>query len=200
MANTNNDFYSHGKLLCGCFYRFGRKSLLFWSWAVTCCMGIIRSFSTNLLMMLTFEFLDAFFGAGVFSAGFILGRLRLSLSHNGPAPAAVPYCRTDSMLGVVNARTPRARQLILRECACGGIATRLSPPPGWFVSKLILLISHAALEFVGPDKRVLAGTVLNLFYSAGQVLLGAVAWLVFDWRWLLRSIYVPGFLCLLLLW
>ncbi|KAJ1531485.1 hypothetical protein ONE63_000160 [Megalurothrips usitatus] len=109
--------------------RFGRKSLLFWSWAVTCCMGIIRSFSTNLMMMLTFEFLDAFFGAGVFSAGFIL-----------------------------------------------------------------------ALEFVGPDKRVLAGTVLNLFYSAGQVLLGVVAWLVFDWRWLLRSIYVPGFLCLLLLW
>ncbi|KAK3925749.1 Organic cation transporter-like protein [Frankliniella fusca] len=109
--------------------RYGRKSLLFWSWAVTCCMGIIRSFSTNLMMMLTFEFLDAFFGAGVFSAGFIL-----------------------------------------------------------------------ALEFVGPDKRVMAGTVLNLFYSAGQVVLGVVAWAVFDWRWMLRSIYVPGFLCLLLLW
>ncbi|KAE8751502.1 hypothetical protein FOCC_FOCC001749 [Frankliniella occidentalis] len=109
--------------------RYGRKSLLFYSWAVTCCMGIIRSFSTNLGMMLTFEFLDAFFGAGVFSAGFIL-----------------------------------------------------------------------ALEFVGPDKRVMAGTVLNLFYSAGQVVLGAVAWAVFDWRWMLRSIYVPGFLCLLLLW
>ena len=109
--------------------RFGRKSLLFWSWGVTCCMGLVRSFSTSLMMMLTFEFLDAFFGAGVFSAGFIL-----------------------------------------------------------------------ALEFVGPDKRVMAGTVLNLFYSAGQVLLGAVAWAVFDWRWLLRSIYIPGFLCLLLLW
>lgn len=47
-------------------------------------MGMIRSFATSLVMMLTFEFLDAFFGAGVFSAGFILGES--TTPGEGPGP------------------------------------------------------------------------------------------------------------------
>lgn len=52
----------------------------------------------------------------------------------------------------------------------------------------------AALEFVGPEQRVLTTTVLSIFYSSGNAVLGGVAYAVQDWRWLLRAVYGGGLL------
>ncbi|KAK3921008.1 Organic cation transporter protein [Frankliniella fusca] len=109
--------------------RFGRKTLLAWAWVLASLSGIVQSFSTSLLMFLLFEFLDSFFEAGVYGAGFLL-----------------------------------------------------------------------ALEFVGPRQRVLTTTVLSMFYSSGNALLGALAWAVRDWRWLLRAVYGGGLVFALPLW
>lgn len=42
-------------------------------------MGMLRSYATNYIMFLVFEFLDPLFNAGLYSASFILGKF--------PAPA-----------------------------------------------------------------------------------------------------------------
>ncbi|XP_052133096.1 organic anion transporter 3-like [Frankliniella occidentalis] len=109
--------------------RFGRKTLLVWSWALASLSGLVQSFSGNFVMFLCFEFLDSFCEAGVYGAGFLL-----------------------------------------------------------------------ALEFVGPRQRVLTTTVLSLFYSSGNAILGALAWAVWDWRWLLRAVYGGGLLFAFPLW
>ncbi|XP_034231093.1 organic cation transporter protein-like isoform X2 [Thrips palmi] len=57
-----------------------------------------------------------------------------------------------------------------------------------------------AMEFVGPKQRVLPTTVLSIFYSSGNAVLGGLAYAVRDWRWLLRAIYGGGLLFALPLW
>ncbi|KAJ1519978.1 hypothetical protein ONE63_004210 [Megalurothrips usitatus] len=57
-----------------------------------------------------------------------------------------------------------------------------------------------ALELVGPQQRVMPTTLLSLFYSSGNAVLGVVAWAVRDWRWLLRAVYGGGLLFALPLW
>lgn len=58
----------------------------------------------------------------------------------------------------------------------------------------------AALELVGPEQRVMTTTVLSFFYSTGNAALGAAAWAVRDWRWLLRVVYGGGLLFAVPIW
>lgn len=109
--------------------RFGRKTLLLWSWILASLSGLVQSFSPNFVMFLVCEFLDSFFESSVYGAGFLL-----------------------------------------------------------------------AIEFVGPDQRVLTSTLVSIFYSSGNMVLGGLAWAVRDWRWLLRAIYGTGLFFALPLW
>lgn len=47
---------------------------------MNCIFGFTRSFSTNYVMMVSLEFLEAGFGAGAYTTAFVLGKL-LPVSH-----------------------------------------------------------------------------------------------------------------------
>lgn len=53
-----------------------------------------------------------------------------------------------------------------------------------------------ALEMVGTDKRVLAGSCIAASFATGQICLAFVAWLLPYWRTLTLVIYVPSILFL----
>ncbi|XP_023170597.2 organic cation transporter protein [Drosophila hydei] len=57
-----------------------------------------------------------------------------------------------------------------------------------------------AIELVGPKRRVAAATIITIFYSIGEALLGVLASQVQNWRWLLRVLYLPAILHVLFLW
>ncbi|XP_063221592.1 organic cation transporter protein-like isoform X4 [Bacillus rossius redtenbacheri] len=56
------------------------------------------------------------------------------------------------------------------------------------------------MELVGPDKRVLAGTVISVFYAVGEALLGALAMWLRSWRLLLRTTYLPALVFISYIW
>nr|XP_021201096.2 organic cation transporter protein [Helicoverpa armigera] len=52
--------------------RYGRKLALSVAALMNCIFGFLRSFSTNYIMMVAFEFLEAGFGAGAYTTAFVL--------------------------------------------------------------------------------------------------------------------------------
>ncbi|XP_063242502.1 organic cation transporter protein-like isoform X2 [Bacillus rossius redtenbacheri] len=50
------------------------------------------------------------------------------------------------------------------------------------------------VELVGPDRRVLAASLLSMFYAVGEALLGALARGVRSWRRLLLAVHAPALL------
>ncbi|XP_034829225.1 organic cation transporter protein-like isoform X2 [Maniola hyperantus] len=51
-----------------------------------------------------------------------------------------------------------------------------------------------AAELVGPKYRVLTSATLSSIFAIGQVILGAVAWLIQPWRYMLMALHIPGFI------
>ncbi|KAJ4442657.1 hypothetical protein ANN_04246 [Periplaneta americana] len=68
------------------------------------------------------------------------------------------------------------------------------------VDNLIIIFLCTGMELVGPRARVLGGTVISVFYTFGEVILGVVAWWLLNWRYLLRVFYIPIFFCFSYLW
>lgn len=58
----------------------------------------------------------------------------------------------------------------------------------------------SGLELVSPKARATASTVMGCFYPLGAVIMGFVAYMVLDWRLMLRIVYLPGLLILLYTW
>lgn len=58
------------------YSRFGRRTAFVLTAVSAAVMGLIRSFSPNYIMYMVFEFLDATLGSGVYSSGFILGKVK----------------------------------------------------------------------------------------------------------------------------
>ncbi|XP_054734015.1 organic cation transporter protein [Anastrepha obliqua] len=56
-----------------------------------------------------------------------------------------------------------------------------------------------AIELVGPKRRVAAATIITIFYSLGEALLGVLAQQFQNWRNLLRILYTPALLQILFL-
>ncbi|XP_017484751.1 PREDICTED: organic cation transporter protein [Rhagoletis zephyria] len=56
-----------------------------------------------------------------------------------------------------------------------------------------------AIELVGPKRRVAAATIITIFYSLGEALLGVLAQQFQNWRNLLRVLYAPAILQILFL-
>ncbi|XP_046326794.2 organic cation transporter protein-like isoform X2 [Haliotis rufescens] len=49
-----------------------------------------------------------------------------------------------------------------------------------------------SMEIVGPSKRMITGVAMNLFWSAGNMILALVAFLVRDWKTRQLAISIPG--------
>lgn len=56
------------------------------------------------------------------------------------------------------------------------------------------------MELVGPNARVLGGTILSCSFAIGEVLLGFIAMYVSNWRTLLQIIYTPSIIFLAYFW
>ncbi|XP_078309889.1 organic cation transporter protein-like [Crassostrea virginica] len=56
------------------------------------------------------------------------------------------------------------------------------------------------LEIVGPGKKMIAGTVFQLFWGVGMLILVGAAYLLRDWRHLNLAMTVPTFLFLTYIW
>ncbi|XP_075163047.1 SLC22A family member [Haematobia irritans] len=56
------------------------------------------------------------------------------------------------------------------------------------------------VELVGPKRRVMACSIITIFYAIGEMLLALVAKYFNNWRVILRILYMPGLLLLLYFW
>jgi hypothetical protein len=56
------------------------------------------------------------------------------------------------------------------------------------------------MELVGPQGRVFAGSIISVFYTIGEVILGVVSLWLQKWRLILRAVYCPAFLCIAHYW
>lgn len=63
-------------LMCTGFFsdKYGRKIVFIFSTLFSGTFGIVRSFSTGYVSFIVLEFFDSFLGAGVYTAGFIMGK------------------------------------------------------------------------------------------------------------------------------
>ncbi|KZC09576.1 Solute carrier family 22 member 21 [Dufourea novaeangliae] len=107
--------------------RYGRRTILTLTTFLSGISGLIHSFSVNYWMFLAFEFIDATVGAGIYSAGFILG-----------------------------------------------------------------------MEMAGVKGRVLASTIASCLFAVGEMLLGLIAMWTRSWRLILRFVYGPALLAILM--
>ncbi|XP_025207541.1 solute carrier family 22 member 21-like [Melanaphis sacchari] len=57
-----------------------------------------------------------------------------------------------------------------------------------------------AIEFVSPKSRVIVSTVVGCFYPMGAVIMGFTAYMILDWRIIIRVLYLPGLLVLGVAW
>ncbi|KAF0767385.1 solute carrier family 22 member 21-like [Aphis craccivora] len=56
------------------------------------------------------------------------------------------------------------------------------------------------LELVSPKSRVTISTLMGCFYPMGAVIMGFAAYMILDWRIMLRVLYLPGLLILGYAW
>ncbi|XP_077289122.1 solute carrier family 22 member 4-like [Arctopsyche grandis] len=56
------------------------------------------------------------------------------------------------------------------------------------------------IEITIPEKRVLGSTIMNVVCGIATISLGVAAWLVPNWRYLLRFIYFPSVIMILSFW
>lgn len=71
---------------------------------------------------------------------------------------------------------------------------------GASTSGVFLVAYVLALEMVGPSKRIVAGTIIQMFFSIGFLLIAALAYFVHDWRQLDVLVTLPGMLYLPYWW
>ncbi|XP_034829488.1 organic cation transporter protein-like [Maniola hyperantus] len=57
-----------------------------------------------------------------------------------------------------------------------------------------------AAELVGPKYRVITSATSSSIFSIGQVLLGSVAWLIPEWRYMIIALHVPCFVIIGYYW
>lgn len=58
----------------------------------------------------------------------------------------------------------------------------------------------AGMEWVDVEHRTFSGILTSMFWSIGNMLLAAIAYLVREWRWLLVAVTGPCLLSIVCLW
>lgn len=64
---------------------------------------------------------------------------------------------------------------------------------------VFLVVFVLSIEMVRPEKRVFCGTIINISYVVGEILVAGLAYWLRDWRTVLLCCLVPA-LCLLIFW
>ncbi|XP_053953858.1 solute carrier family 22 member 4-like [Anastrepha ludens] len=67
-------------------------------------------------------------------------------------------------------------------------------------SSLYTICFIIGIELVGPSKRVLACSVITIFYAIGEIILAAVSMYFPNWRIMLRILYIPALAILSYYW
>ncbi|XP_023935695.2 organic cation transporter protein-like [Bicyclus anynana] len=57
-----------------------------------------------------------------------------------------------------------------------------------------------AAELVGPKYRVITSAICSSMFAVGLVVLGGVAWLITDWRYMIMALHIPCFLIIVYYW
>ncbi|XP_009920948.1 solute carrier family 22 member 7 [Haliaeetus albicilla] len=71
---------------------------------------------------------------------------------------------------------------------------------GVALSGVSLIVLPLGMEWVDVEHRTLSGILTSMFWSIGNMLLAAVAYLVREWRWLLVAVTGPCLLSIVCLW
>jgi OCT family organic cation transporter-like MFS transporter 4/5 len=58
----------------------------------------------------------------------------------------------------------------------------------------------SGMEFVGPKYRMFCGIVIEIFFAAGEVLLGLIAYFIREWNILHLVLHSVGIVFLLYYW
>ncbi|KAG7205279.1 hypothetical protein KM043_007284 [Ampulex compressa] len=108
--------------------RYGRRTMLTLATCLTGISGLIQSFSSNYWMFLAFEFLDASFAAGIYSAGFILGMEMTGVKNRvmGSTIISCMFALGEIILGFV-ASSLRSWRTLLRVAYGPALLTILLP-------------------------------------------------------------------------
>jgi len=70
----------------------------------------------------------------------------------------------------------------------------------FFLMKFFFYINNIGLEMVGASKRMVAGTVCQMFFSVGYMLTAVFAIYITDWRPLQFALTIPGLVFLTYWW
>ncbi|XP_071495942.1 organic cation transporter protein-like [Diadema antillarum] len=71
---------------------------------------------------------------------------------------------------------------------------------GMFENGINIVEYVLVMEMFAADKRTLAGCINNISWGLGVTLLGPIAWLLKDWRWMQIAISVPCFVGVIYIW
>uniref|UniRef100_A0A663FBX6 Solute carrier family 22 member 7 n=1 Tax=Aquila chrysaetos chrysaetos TaxID=223781 RepID=A0A663FBX6_AQUCH len=71
---------------------------------------------------------------------------------------------------------------------------------GVALSGVSLIVLPLGMEWVDVEHRTFSGILTSMFWSVGNMLLAAVAYLVREWRWLLVAVTGPCLLSIVCLW
>ncbi|KAK9678949.1 Sugar transporter [Popillia japonica] len=114
--------------------------------------------------------------------------------------------------GVLSDRFGRRTLLIVGMIGCGIFGVIRSFMNNYvlflifeFLDALFLSGTYACcfilgVELVGPNKRVLAGTIICYCFAIGEVITAGLAWWIQSWRPLLLTVYSPLFLFISYYW
>lgn len=81
--------------------RYGRRTILLGGLLMAGVMGMLRSYATNYIFFLVFEFLDPLFNAGLYSAAFILGKASTRSCKPSPSHVSHPIPSPSCIIKVV---------------------------------------------------------------------------------------------------
>ncbi|CRK95296.1 CLUMA_CG008641, isoform A [Clunio marinus] len=121
---------------------------------------------------------DSFMMLGVFIGSYAFGDLS---DKFGRRPTLILSLFIQLLAGVSIAISPN----LLTYTICRVIVGAAS-------SGIFLVSFCLAVELVGKESRTIAGTVIQMFFSVGYLLIAFLAYFIHNWRWLQIAITIPG--------
>ncbi|XP_054271337.1 solute carrier family 22 member 4-like [Macrosteles quadrilineatus] len=105
----------------------------------------------------------------------------------GRKTVLVYSCVVLAVTGVIRSFSENYTITLIMECLDGFMAV---------YSPAFIL----GLEILAPQKRLLGSLLINVYFALGEVVLALVMWAMADWRLMLRVLYIPSLLLVLMHW